>query len=455
MKTITALWIVLMFGAICALKSYGLNVKDYGAVGDGVADDTIAIQKAIDVSRTVLPGSTGPQLIEFEKKKYLITHVDIYPGAALLGHDATIMMKAKADRWTRMFQVCGKYMYKGATDSKKVTISNFQFDGQKDLQDATLNLEHQAAIFITASDEMPGRVVVEINQSIFKNLAGDAVFFYDNSDLTIKNTYYDNVKRCNLGTSGGNNRLLADGLYATSSGGHFDMEPYAGTTNNQLVIRNMVTDRADFGVSSSNSSLLVENVTVNRSTWFLTNPTSTLTVKGSTFYYDIVNGGMILKAPGKLTSIEDSNFIMIGPGRTVASPPLTKYGFQITWYNWLGQKAVISRCKFYTGAGIFPTDTLKAIYLEAGKASDTNELVLDGVHVSSIYDIGFAMSFGGRVKVSNSIFDSYWAGQLNFRDDLKYPKFFYDVEWKKNLFTKKELAPSPVNAGNRLVVEEN
>lgn len=435
---------------LLSINAFALNVKDFGAKGDGVTDDTVAIQKAIDASKA------SDQLIEFEKKKtYLMTTVDIYPGATLLGHDATMKMKAMSGAWTRMFNVAGKYMWKSTTDSKKVTIQNFVFDGQKALQDSTQNLEHQAAIFITANKTVAGRVVVEIKNSAFKNLAGDAVYFYDNSDVTVINTFHDNIGRCSVGTSGKNNKLLLDNHFATRSGGHIDIEPYTGANNNHFVMKNSVTDRADLGLTCSNSSLVVENMTVRRKTWLFAHPTSTISVKGSRFIRPIEAGLLIVKAPGKLTEITDSEFVIEQPGRLSTAAPVTLYGLQITWYNWKEQKLVVKNSKFYANSGIYPTDNLKAIYLEAGKPSDNNKLEIDSVQVDSIYDLGFGMSFGGIVKISNSIFNSYWGIQLKFRDDLKYPKFYYNMESIKNTFLNQGILQPPANVNNTLNIVEN
>jgi len=54
------------------------NVKDYGAIGDGIADDTAAINRAISDGNRCAPGScasttTTPALVYFPAGTYLIS----------------------------------------------------------------------------------------------------------------------------------------------------------------------------------------------------------------------------------------------------------------------------------------------------------------------------------------------------------------------------------------------
>lgn len=67
-----------------------VSVKDYGAVGDGVTDDTAAIQAAIEVAKLPYQNATVASVrsgtVLFPKGRYRITaKITIYPGMVILG----------------------------------------------------------------------------------------------------------------------------------------------------------------------------------------------------------------------------------------------------------------------------------------------------------------------------------------------------------------------------------
>ncbi|MBP5641387.1 MAG: hypothetical protein J6X55_18060, partial [Victivallales bacterium] len=68
--------LLLLLFLMAHFSLFALNVKDFGAVGDGVHDDTDAIQHALD-------------LAEAEESKFLAGHSELPPWGGHGGHGSS------------------------------------------------------------------------------------------------------------------------------------------------------------------------------------------------------------------------------------------------------------------------------------------------------------------------------------------------------------------------------
>jgi polygalacturonase len=91
-----------------------LNVRAFGAAGDGVTDDTNAIQAAIDAG-TRLYFPTGTYVVN---QLFISDASDV----VLYGYGATLMKKAGSVTWTRILDI---------TSSDNIQILGLTFDGNK------------------------------------------------------------------------------------------------------------------------------------------------------------------------------------------------------------------------------------------------------------------------------------------------------------------------------------
>lgn len=102
-----------------------INVKDQGAKGDGIADDTAAIQRAIDLGRTIR------KAVYFPLGTYMISReVSVYAYSSLFGDGPGSVIKLVAGL-TANTDMIG---HKTAEVADGVVIRSLTLDGNKDAQ---------------------------------------------------------------------------------------------------------------------------------------------------------------------------------------------------------------------------------------------------------------------------------------------------------------------------------
>ena len=140
-----------------------VSVKDFGAVGDGITNDTVAIQAAINsgANTIYLPG--GTYIVTQDGSSYALKPLSNQKiiGA---GRGATIIKLANNQgSFSRIFGVLAK---------TNVTIQSLTVDGNKANQ--TAGYEQQHGIFINASSNV---LVIDVQ---VKETRGDNIYWYGN-----------------------------------------------------------------------------------------------------------------------------------------------------------------------------------------------------------------------------------------------------------------------------------
>ena len=89
------------------------NVKEFGAIGDGVADDTIAIKNAMTLGNRCVPGkcnstTTTPAVVYFPPGTYVISSPIIdYYYTQIIGNPNCMPVIKAATTWTDRWLIDG------------------------------------------------------------------------------------------------------------------------------------------------------------------------------------------------------------------------------------------------------------------------------------------------------------------------------------------------------------
>ena len=191
------------------------NVRDYGAIGDGISDDTSAIKSALDMAK-----SGAIKKVFVPSGTYMISSLPIHPGVEIYGESTSVVARSILKRlpmqakFSRMMTTNIRAPL--PKDSDIAIIRNLTFDGSRKNQGAYLNyqLEQQHMIFIMGSPKYPGRFRSRIEDCYFHDGVGDAISMYTNADVVVENIIVVNVFRGGVVATGGNSKLDMNNVLA-------------------------------------------------------------------------------------------------------------------------------------------------------------------------------------------------------------------------------------------------
>lgn len=217
--------------AISGLHSYWVTPEEYGAVGDGVTDDTQAVQDALNSGKNVLIENT-----------YLITadpgvswhHGLSVPSNTIIDGHGSIVMAGNA--YTN-YDVLNVY------NVSNVIIRNITIVGDRDTHTG-LSGEWGMGIGVGSSD------TVRIENVTMKNCWGDGLYIgklsddpvADNKNIKVVNCTITNNRRNNVSIIHGDD-ILIDGCTITNANGvapqrGIDIEPDSGMSVRGCIITN-------------------------------------------------------------------------------------------------------------------------------------------------------------------------------------------------------------------------
>lgn len=261
-----------------------IDVRSAGAVGDGVIDDTKAIQAAVNKA-----ASSGAGVVLLPAGIYLVSSVQLYPGVTVSGYGAVVVRPASQGKWTRTFTTEND-LYSADHDSSPLVVEGITFDGSAQSQGPFRGYELEQAhlMFFNAAPSRTGRLVVRVIDCEVRNAVADGVSVYDNVDMTVRNLSAADVFRGAIVLTGGNSKLDVDGLRTTgettSTGIDIEVDGRGnGTRKVEVNIRNVELDGTFQAAVYDGSTVSISGLAAKRSGLDITNENSSMMIKDSTF----------------------------------------------------------------------------------------------------------------------------------------------------------------------------
>ena len=262
-----------------------LDVKTYGAKGNGIADDTAAIQAAINALPTT--GGTvkipaGTYLIDTSKKINLRSSM-------LLQMDPAAILKAKTSSLSRHY-----ILY--ISNKSDVEIAGGQLVGDRDTHVYATSGTHEWGHGI----QILGGKRVTVRDLMVTKCTGDGVCIGgSSSDVVIGNIVSTGNRRNGLSVTNCSNIKVYDSEFSFTQGTApecgIDIEPDAGYTCSNILIQNCrMNDNKKYGVNiwqrTSNITITGCTLEKNGSLGMGTNGTTGLTITKNTFRLNSATG---------------------------------------------------------------------------------------------------------------------------------------------------------------------
>lgn len=200
-----------------------VNVKDYGAVGDGVTDDTSAIQSALDEGTYIV----------FDKGTYLFTSFTLSSNTIIDGNGA--ILKSSGENVTSIF----------GTGKSNIIIKNLEIYGSATEVVSKTGYQYHGIYLYNSSN-------IKVENCVIHDMPSGGMLFVDCSDVSVNGNYlYNNLDMFDIAFGYGNTGNEISGFVCTNniceSPNRYGIH-VQGIGENFLVEGNTVVDKGEYGI---------------------------------------------------------------------------------------------------------------------------------------------------------------------------------------------------------------
>lgn len=402
---------------------FNVRSSTYGAVGNGVNDDTAEIQAAINAAAAVPRG-----VVLIPPGTYVVSALTVPAGITIEGYGAVLFRPAGQPQWTRTLSTS----YSGTADSAPLVIRGLTIDGNLPNQGAyqSYQLGQSHLIYLEGNQTYPGRLRVILQDLVLRNCVADGISIFNNVDAQVIDCRTDDCWRTGLAITGGYSKLQVQNFVATGSASptgldiEVDGPGYGGVKTVEVMIDGMRLD-ADLDLAlEEGSTFFATNLDLQKAPFHLYAPTSVVRVANSRFRVastsenlnsvqlptDVTFANCIFEVAeatesGAVDAAAARVFWNFGSNDPEEDPPLT------------GQRLRFIDCDFRVAAGVGSGHTLAAIYTEGDDRDLDNQLIVLGGSIASRFDYGLYMAQGGTWVIKDTEIAAatgfYWVGVQN------------------------------------------
>lgn len=390
-------------------RSSLLDVReDFGAVGDGSTDDTLAIASAIAEA-----AREDQSVVYFPAGDYRITEIELDSAANYVGRSARLVRAPGQPVDATLLHL----RHSGTADSRVVVVQGLVLSGARDEQGAFDDWQFQESSLLSLSGDpaAAGRLRVEVQALRVDDSGGNGVVLGPNVEATVCDLVGEEVFTDFLKLRGGHTELdlvaaRGFGTVGTTGVALSGQEPgFGGAASIVARVTDLELETGDLEVDvSGGSSVELERVIMNAPPLYLRAKDSMLRIRDS----QLAVGPPAYRfnrvvAPGD-TRFENVHFVVsefADPSLDLAEGDRTWAALGVTWddvsyaysedtedtfvESTTGQSLVLVDCAFELGPDVEATDE---VYVAATETGDdgSHRLVLESAAIEG----AFAELFG-------------------------------------------------------------